>query len=353
MLNRLRGSTEYAPVAPGGDEAREYRVERVSDDAAWEDMLARHPLRSVYTSWSWGEYKRGSGWDVERFRVTDAKGITRAIYQTQTRRRLGVRRVLIQGGPLFFDCENYGKVSKIVEAMLAQINVQWNVVLAVNFYGFRNDETVMGLLASGFVPVLNRRNFTLVMDLSKGSDDVLRQLNQTARRYVRQAQNNPELSCRIVRGSRERRAAIDRLAAMYDELVERKNFEKGFDAGAFRDVVGGDDRYVISEVSLGGEVVSTYIAHEAAKRMTGLVAASSDAARESGASYLAIWALFEYAVAQGLQSFDLSGIDPFGNYGTFQFKHRISRKLEQSDPLWLNCSNPILRNAVTFALTKS
>jgi hypothetical protein len=182
MLNRLRGSTGYAPVQSAGVASSEYMVERVLDEADWEDMLARHRLRSVYASWNWGEYKRGSGWEVERFRVTDAKGHTRAIYQTQTRSRFGVKRVLIQGGPLFFDCDNYGKIKEIIKAILAQIDMRWNVILAVNFYGFRSDETIMGVLASGFVPILNRRNFTLVMDLSKGIDGVRRQLNQSARR---------------------------------------------------------------------------------------------------------------------------------------------------------------------------
>lgn len=334
-------------------DALEYTIEPVLDADAWEEMLARHPLRSVYASWGWGDYKRGSGWAVERYRVSDEAGFTRAIYQLQTQRRFGIRRVLIQGGPLFFDCENYGKVKKIIDAMLAQINAASNVVVALNFYGLRSDETIMGILAAGFAPILNRQNFTLIMDLSTGLDATRAQLNQTARRYIKQARNNPDIASRIIVGPQQRREAIDRLALLYDDLVQRKNFERGFDTESFRDVVADDDRYVISEVSVGGETASIYIAHVAADRMTGLVAASSDAARASGASYLAIWVLAEYAHAQGLSSFDLSGIDPFANFGTFQFKHRISRKLQQSDPLWLYCKNPILRNAVTFALTRS
>ncbi|SDO11744.1 Acetyltransferase (GNAT) domain-containing protein [Filomicrobium insigne] len=353
MLNRLRGAEDLLSEPAVEAEVDGYRAERVLDEYVWEDLLARHPLRSAYTSWGWGEYKRGSGWNVERFRVVDAAGVTRALYQTQTQKRCGIRRVLIQGGPLFFDCETYSKISKIVEVMLKQIDVRWNVVVGINFYGFRTDETVMGILASGFAPILNRRNFTLVMDLSKGLDDVRAQLNQTARRYVKLGLKNPKLSCDIVRGARERRAAIDRLAAMYDDLATRKNFEKGFNTSAFRKIVGDDDRYVIAEAHVDGEVASLYIAHQAAKRMIGLVAASNELARANEASYLAIWTLFEYACSEGLTSFDLSGIDPFGNYGTFQFKRRISRKLEQSDPLWLYCKNPVLRNAVTLALTRS
>lgn len=350
MLQKLSRKTSSATVPV---DAPEYTVEPVGDAAVWEELLASHPLRSVYASSGWGEYKRGSGWDVERYRVIDQTGFIRAIYQLQTQRRLGIRRVLIQGGPLFFECENYVKVIKIVKAMLAQIGTRSNTVVAINFYGFRSDETTMGILASGFVPILNRQNFTLIMDLSQGLDEARAQLNQTARRYLRKAEKNEDIVSRIVVGSEDRREAIDQLASLYDDLSERKKFEKGFHTGPFRDIAADDPRYVISRVSIGGEPASIYIAHVAAERMIGLVTASNDAARASGASYLAIWTLAEYADAHGLSSFDLSGIDPFANFGTFQFKHRISRKLQQSDPLWLYCQNPILRNAVSFALTRS
>ena len=46
-------------------------LKEVFDKKEWSDIESELPRSHLYTSWMWGEYKRGQGWGILRLSVVD------------------------------------------------------------------------------------------------------------------------------------------------------------------------------------------------------------------------------------------------------------------------------------------
>lgn len=329
-----------------------YVVRPVTGEAEWEQALARHPLRNVYSSWGWGAYKERIGWEVVRLLVLDGSGTEIALALVQIKRKLGLRYAYCQGGPLFF-LDDEDVASEVTHSILDHLKLRSFDFALVNPYAFKTDRMVMGLLSAGLVPVLARQNHSLLVDLRSGLEAAEKALSGNWRRNLRRSLRGGNLTRRFVDDVEERKRCIDTFAELYEKLTQRKSFRDGLNAPAIRDVMANDPRYVILEIKDKGEITAIRIAHTSPVMMTDFYAASADSAKTNYANYLAVWSFVEYAAEHGYPLFDCGGIDPFGNRGVYNFKRGISHALVQTGPQWLYCRNRLVRNAVAAALSRS
>jgi len=79
-----------------------------------------------------------------------------------------------------------------------------------------------------------------------------------------------------------------------------------------------------------------------------LLAAAGGDARKMYASHATLWALLGHCSQLGLREYDLSGVDPTGNKGVFDFKHGTGAKLIECLGEWEWSSVPGLCQIVNW-----
>lgn len=83
-----------------------------------------------------------------------------------------------------------------------------------------------------------------------------------------------------------------------------------------------------------------------------LLAVAGAEARKVYASHATLWALLDHCSRLGLREYDLSGVDPAGNKGVFDFKQGTGAALVECLGEWEWASLPGLRQSVNWLLTR-
>ncbi|NEU11685.1 GNAT family N-acetyltransferase [Methylobacterium sp. BTF04] len=311
----------------------------------WDAAIWANARGNIFAAWMWGAYKSRIGWTVTRLIIRDANGDPVALIQYQVRVRGFLRSVLVQGGPLLTP-KGEKHAEAAMGAFVEHLALGRFDLLVISFEHAQSDPVLIALLGHHFVPVQSHKYYTLELDLARGTEPILQGMDQRWRKALRKAERNAELTTRFLTDPSERLAAFDAFWTMYGALQARKGFRDTLDGTAFRDLVANDPHHRILEVRENGTCILVRIAHVSAERFTDFYTASNDRARACGAPTLAVWRFIEQAHAEGVRFFDLGGIDPGKNRGTFEFKHGLSKTLVSSGPRWIYCRTPRLRDAV-------
>ena len=83
-----------------------------------------------------------------------------------------------------------------------------------------------------------------------------------------------------------------------------------------------------------------------------LLAGATLAARKIYGSYATIWALMAHCKRMGVDIYDLSGVDPIGNKGVFDFKHGVGSELVQCLGEWEWASFPGLVLPINWVIAR-
>ncbi|KTS26017.1 hypothetical protein NS228_01215 [Methylobacterium indicum] len=310
------------------------RVLPAADVPAWDEAVWAQARGTIFAASGWGTYKARRGADVARLRVVDEAGDLLGLAQVQVRRRGPARQVYIQGGPLLTDKgERQGEA--VVSALLAHLALRPLDLVVVDFSRAESPGAVLGLLAGGFKPVTTAGRHTLEVDLTRGTETVLAEMEQRWRKAIRKAERNAALTVRFLDDPAERLAAFDAFTAMYAALKTRKGFSNDFDPAAYRDLAANDPRHVILEIREDGEPCLVRIAHLSRDRFTDFFTASTERAKANAAAHLAVWSFIRRGAEEGCRVFDFGGIDPANNRGVYDFKRGVTRNVASSGPLWL------------------
>jgi hypothetical protein len=321
----------------------------IHDRAIWEALVHGHSNGSIFSSWGWGAYKQATGWDVTRLRIEDESGTLVACCSVSAKKKFGLSLLHIQGGPLLYGTEHVEQVARMFRQLGRTMKLGPCDLMVVSPYWFGTKCLVMGLLSGGFLPVVNRSHYTLLIDLKSGLEPIKKQMSRQWKKKLKGA--SAVLEARFPSDAHARRQALQRFAPMYAKLAQRKGFEIKTDVLALMPVVAEDPRFVVLEVLDGDEVVAIRVAHRAGGLMTDFLAATSEMAQRTNAGYFAAWMLVEHAVALGLERMDCGGIDPFHSPGIFQFKRGLSHDACQSEPVWVWSRSKLVRNAAQIYAT--
>jgi len=110
---------------------------------------------------------------------------------------------------------------------------------------------------------------------------------------------------------------------LYEELIQRKQFEVDLDARFYaqvQDQLADGERFRISIVDIEGKVAAGHVASMLGDTCVYLLGASNQEGLRSKASYLLQWHIIQVARKQDCQWYDLGGIDPERNPGVYDFK---------------------------------
>ncbi|MBK8274375.1 MAG: peptidoglycan bridge formation glycyltransferase FemA/FemB family protein [Nitrospira sp.] len=305
------------------DAGYSYEVDAVDEDT-WNQLLGHFTDANIYQSWSYG-LVRGGGRDISHLVV---KSCTRVVGIAQCRIEtvpfLGAGIAYVMWGPLWalqhhrVDARTF---RQIIRALHLEYVAKRGLLLRINPLLFEQDHSwAMAILREeGFSHSNNGKGSrTILMDLNLSMDQLYEQLQPHWKRELKAAQKLP---LQIIEGVEDE--LFEQFIAIYKEMVSRKKFIEPNDIHEFRAIQrglpAGQKMHIMlcrsSEGTCAG-LVSSAIGSTAIY----LFGATSRIGLKYRGSYLLQWKLIQRLKEKHVPQYDLNGINPEANPGTYKFK---------------------------------
>jgi lipid II:glycine glycyltransferase (peptidoglycan interpeptide bridge formation enzyme) len=174
------------------------------------------------------------------------------------------------------------------------------------------------LIEEGFTSGAGPRDRTLLLDVSRPLEDLRNGLRPHWHRYLKVAEKN---GLEIIEGSDD--TLFEEFVGIYKELLGRKGFAEPNDIREFRAIQDRLPRKFKMKIMLcktGGKLCAGLVCSAIGKTGIYLFGATSNFGMKSRGSYLLHWRLIEWLKESGVTTYDLHGINPVANAGTYKFK---------------------------------
>lgn len=162
---------------------------------------------------------------------------------------------------------------------------------------------------------------TFLLDIDRPSEEVRKNFASNWRNHLKSAEKG-----KFTIRSGENLELFAEFCGLYEELIQRKQFEVDLDARFYaqvQDQLADGEQFHISLVDIEGKVAAGHVASMLGDTCVYLLGASNQEGLRSKASYLLQWHIIQVARKQGCQWYDLGGIDPEGNPGVYHFKQGL------------------------------
>jgi len=164
-----------------------------------------------------------------------------------------------------------------------------------------------------------RRERTLLIDLSRPIEELRASLRPHWRRQLKSAERN---GLEILEGSGDE--LFEMFTEIYRETVSRKGFLRPDDFGDFRSIQARLPDELKMRIMLcrsGQDVCAGLVCSAIGSTGIYLFGATSNSGLKSRGSYLLHWKLVEWLKHNRFAVYDLNGINPVTNPGTYRFKN--------------------------------
>ena len=318
----------------------------------WDELVRGHRLGNLYCSWTWGEYKKQTGWRIERLIIVDDSKDVISFVQVQIKKVGVVNIYYLQGGPLFSK-KGLSRADAVITEIIERLHLKISDLLIVNFEHFSCSIGISALLSAHFLPMQSSRYYTIDLDLSRDHEEILRLADHGWRKSLRKAERNPDITNGFAESYEDRLTAFDRCYSMHLALQARKGFTNGLIGEHLRELVASDSRFCILEIKEGCDCILVRIAHISNERFTDFMVGSNERARTLGVASLSLWRFMEKAASLHCSVLDLGGVDPGRNQTVFNFKRGLSKNVVTSGPRWVWGRSSVLKNAAAAYFTLS
>ena len=294
------------------------------DEKAWCQVLEQFDDANIYQSWSYDEVRCGRR-NISHL-VVKKDGNIVAIAQSRIVRlpffKFGI--AYIRWGPIWrrrHEQEDRQIFRQAVRALRNEYAGRRGLVLRIYPALFRDGSScfLSILTEEGFSSLGKERvDRTLLLDLRQPLQGLRAGLRPHWHRYLKVAEKN---GLEILEGSDE--TLFDMFVEIYKEMVSRKQFAEPNDINEFRAIQGRlpeEFKMKIMLCKAGDKVCAGLVCSAIGNTGVYLFGATSDVGLKSRGSYLLHWKLIECLKQNGIETYDLNGIDPVVNPGTYKFK---------------------------------
>jgi len=192
-------------------------------------------------------------------------------------------------------------------------------------YKFEDNSLCRVLIEEGFSPYEDNRNYrTLIIDLNPPLENIRMLLKQKWRNCLNRSQRN-HLS--IFEGTHV--TLFDELENIYREMVVRKGIKYSNDFKYLKRVQNSLPPHKKLRVLLckrENQICAGAIFAALGDTAIYLVGATSNEGMKYKGSYLVQWCFIKWLKKHGFKYYDLNGINPDGNPGTYHFKNGLAGK---------------------------
>ena len=280
----------------------------------WDRELRAFDDYSIYQTAAWGEHRRALGWTPYRW-IAHADGKTVALAQGLLRRYPGgVGVVWLPGGPVGA-IEAWNDDLRQVIRRTTALNVVY-----CRFHSFRAkiDADLHQLAKLRWRAPRARlgARASLIYDVSPSEAERVAACSKNWRHNLKRSQKSGFALALWERPN------LAEMRAVYAEMEGYKNLAQQHSEQNLRALYEhvGDQLVTFSCRDDSGKLVAFRACAVLGDRAWDMLAAAAVAGRKTYASYAAFWALMQECHRRGIKHYDLSGVDPVGNRGVYDFK---------------------------------
>lgn len=282
--------------------------------AHWDRQLLAFDDYSIFQTIAWGEHRRALGWTPYRWMaLEDSRPV--AMAQGLLRRYPGgVGIVWLPGGPV-------GAIGAWNDGLQQTIRrtARLSVVYArFNSFRPRTDADQSQLARLRWQPPRSRLGAasSLLHDVSREEAVRLAGCSKNWRHNLKRSHKSG-----YAIGLWDRPDAAE-MRAVYAEMEGHKNLVQQHSEQSLRALYAhaADHLITVSCRDTAGTLVAFRACATFGDRAWDMLAATAVAGRRTYASYAAFWALAQECHRRGIRQYDLSGVDPVGNRGVYDFK---------------------------------
>jgi peptidoglycan pentaglycine glycine transferase (the first glycine) len=293
------------------------------DEKAWCQVLEQFEDANIYQTWSYDEV-RGGRRNLSHL-LLRKNGMIVAAAQSRI-----VRLPLINAGIAYVRWGPVWRSSKgetstetlrqVVRALQNEYSGRRGLVLRIYPAIFDDDSYGLAsiLREEGFSVSDEKPDRTLLLNLSLTLEQLRSGLRPHWHRYLKVAEKS---GLEIVEAADDK--SFEMFVKIYKEMVARKGFAEPNDINDFRliqDRLPARLKMKVILCSSGGEVCAGVVCSAIGKTAVYLFGATSNAGLKARGAYLLHWRLIEWLKRTGFTTYDLNGINPVTNAGTYKFK---------------------------------
>jgi hypothetical protein len=310
-----------------------YAVELDSvEEEQWHELLNQFDDSTLYQTWAYGAVMYGGRRMGHMALRYNGQVIAAAQVRFAWLPVLNIGIAYLLRGPIWrlhSAAPNEKAFQQALRALRNEYVCKRGLLLRIAPLIFTNEpccERLRQILAEeGYSPAARaRNNRTIVMDLSPHPEELRSGLHRNWRRNLKAAEQG---QLAVVEGKEDELFAT--VVDIYHEMVLRKAFLEPNDISKFRRV---------QALLPDGLKMNVYLCKSSENACAGLVwsgigdtaielfAATSRAALNNSAAYLLRWRLVEHLKQRGFRKYNLNGINPEQNPGSYQFKSGLAGK---------------------------
>jgi len=297
----------------------------------WDELLSRFKDANLYQAWSY---------DMVRFRRNRVVHmVMRKMNKVVAAAQIRIVRLPFTGngiayvrwGPIWRlngVPEDMNIFRQVVRALRNELSIQRGLVLRLYPLAYRKKNENLGqiLLEEGYkIYEDGRAEHTLICDLAPSLEELRANLNQKWRNCLNRAEKN---SLELVMGEEDQ--LIENFIKIYSEMLNRKGLlEPPSDVNYLREVqkdLSSDLKLKVILCYQTGKLCAGAIFSAIGKTGVYLAGATSDTGLKTNSSYLVQWTFVKWLKENGFLEYDLNGINPYTNPGTYHFKRGLAGK---------------------------
>lgn len=304
-----------------------YEIDAAGEEF-WNQLLGQFTDSNIYQSWSYGLVR--SGLKGMSHLVVKAGPRIVAIAQCRIKRipLVGAGIAYVMWGPLWRQRDvrpNEKVFRQAIRALRLEYAGKRGLLLRVNLALFQEDHSwaLKILNEEGYSEIKHSQgSSTIIMDLSPSLDELFDRLRPHWQRELKVAK---KLNLDIVEGVDE--GLFDQFIDIYKEMVVRKKFVEPNDIHEFREIQRGlpvDQKMHIMLCRSVEGVCAGIISSAIGSTAMYLFGATSTVGLKRRGSYLLQWKLIQRLKEAHVPQYDLNGINPQANPGTYKFKSDLA-----------------------------
>lgn len=300
------------------------------DKQAWSSIIGRFSDASIYQTWSYDAIRCGKENISHLVLRSDDEVVAAAQARIVRIPLVGMGAAYVRWGPLWqrrSQAPDPMAFRLALRALRNEYVCRRGLILRLfpAVYDDGSQSYTNVLLHEGYTPVPDEDpGRTLIMDVNQPIEDLRKKLDQKWRNCLNKAQRN---QLEVIEGTDDNLFA--NFISLYRALLERKKFEEPNDINQFR-LIQRDlppEHKMRIFLCQSNNVRSAGVI-SAAVGETGiyLFGATNDEGMTNKGSYLLQWKAIEWMRNNGCRSYNLNGINPRKNPGSYHFKVGLSGK---------------------------
>ena len=308
-----------------------YSVEVDSvDSITWHQILARFDDANIYQTWSYEAVRSGEK-NMSHLLLKKEGEVVAAVQVRVSKIPLtSIGVAYVRWGPLRRlrgRAENREIFALAMRCLRNEYACTRRLAVLIFPYIFDNQREVFG-------PVLTKEQFkrvstggvqrTLVIPLDYPLEEIRKGLDQKWRNCLNRAEKN---NLHIEEGTDDRLFGV--FLGIYEEMHGRKQFIKTSDVNQFREIQAHLPEVLKMKIAIAvsdGQPAAGVICSNIGDTGIYLFGGTSNCGLDSKASYLLQWHLLEWLKKNDARWYNLHGINPISNPGTYRFKAGLCGK---------------------------